>query len=114
MGPGYFPIVLAVLLVLLGLATTVRAFAIDGPPVQGIALRAVLLVLGPIVLFGFILRGAGLGIALLMLVTVSAYASIRFRWPVAIALAVGLTAFAILVFVTGLGLPIPLVGRWLG
>ena len=50
----------AILLVILGLATTVRAFVIDGPPVQGLALKAILLVLGPIVLFGFILRGAGL------------------------------------------------------
>ena len=114
MGPGYFPTILAILLVILGLATTVRAFVIDGPPVQGLALKAILLVLGPIVLFGIILRGAGLAAALLILVIVSAYASSRFRWPIAVALSVGLTAFALLVFVMGLGLPIPVIGRWFG
>jgi hypothetical protein len=114
MGPGYFPTVLAVLLVILGLATTIRAFVIDGPPVQGLALKAILLVLGPVVLFGFILRGAGLGLALLLLVLISAYASVRFRWPVAVLLAIGLTAFALFVFVTALGLPIPVIGRWFG
>jgi hypothetical protein len=113
MGPGYFPIVLASLLVILGLATTIRAFVIAGPPVQGLALKAILLVLGPIVLFGIILRGAGLAAALLILVIVCAYASSRFRWPIAVALSVGLTAFALLVFVMGLGLPIPVIGRWL-
>lgn len=114
MGPGYFPTILAILLVILGLATTVRAFVINGPPVQGLALKAILLVLGPIVLFGFILRGAGLASALLILVMVSAYASSRFRWPIAVALSVGLSAFALLVFVMGLGLPIPVIGRWFG
>ncbi|HVR66673.1 MAG TPA: tripartite tricarboxylate transporter TctB family protein [Verrucomicrobiae bacterium] len=112
MGPGYFPIVLACLLVILGLVTTIRAFVITGPPVQGLALKAILLVLGPIVLFGIILRGAGLAAALLILVMVCAYASSRFRWPIAVALSVGLTAFALLVFVMGLGLPIPVIGRW--
>jgi putative tricarboxylic transport membrane protein len=114
MGPGYFPTVLAVLLVLLGSATTIRAFVIDGPPVQGLALKAILLVLGPVVLFGLTLRGAGLAAALLILVLISAAASIRFRWPVAAVLAAGLTAFAIFVFVTALGLPIPVIGRWFG
>jgi hypothetical protein len=114
MGPAYFPTVLAVLLTILGAATTIRAFIIEGPPLQGLAMKAILLVLGPIVLFGLILRGAGLAAALLLLVVISAYASTRFRWPVAIPLAVGLTLFALLVFVYGLGLPIPIIGRWFG
>lgn len=112
MGPAYFPTVLAVLLVIIGLATTIRAFVIDGPAVQGFALKAVLLVLGPIVLFGLLLRGAGLAAVLLVLVMISAYASTRARWFVAVPLAIGLTGFAILVFVMGLGLPIPVIGRW--
>ena len=32
MGPAYFPTVLAILLTIIGLATTVRAFVTDGPP----------------------------------------------------------------------------------
>jgi hypothetical protein len=114
MGPAYFPTVLAVLLTIIGLATTVRAFVIDGPPLQGFAVKAVLLVLGPIVLFGFVLRGVGLAAALLALALISAYASARVRWQAAVPLAIGLTVFSILVFVMGLGLPIRIVGRWLG
>lgn len=114
MGPAYFPTVLAVLLTIIGLATTVRSFIIDGPPLQGFAVKAVLLVLGPIVLFGLVLRGVGLAAALLALAVISAYASVRFRWQTAVPLAVGLTVFSILVFVMGLGLPIPVIGRWLG
>jgi hypothetical protein len=114
MGPAYFPTVLAVLLTIIGLATTVRSFVVNGPPLEGFAVKAALLVLGPIVLFGFVLRGVGLAAALLVLAMVSAYASVRFRWRTAVPLAVGLTVFSILVFVIGLGLPIPIVGRWLG
>jgi hypothetical protein len=114
MGPAYFPTVLAILLTIIGLATTVRAFVTDGPPLQGFAVKGVLMVLGPIVLFGFILRGVGLAAALLALTLLSAYASVRFRWQAAVPLAIGLTVFSILVFVKGLGLPIPIIGRWLG
>jgi Tripartite tricarboxylate transporter TctB family len=114
MGPAYFPTVLAVLLTIIGLATTVRSFVIHGPPLQGFAVKAVLLVLGPIVLFGFVLRGVGLAAALLALALISAYASVRFRWQATVPLAIGLTVFSILVFVMGLGLPIRIVGRWLG
>jgi Tripartite tricarboxylate transporter TctB family len=113
MGPAYFPTILAVVLVIIGLATVIRAFVIDGPPIQGFALKAAILALGPVVLFGFILRGAGLVLALLPLVMISAYASARFKWIVAIPLALALTGFAILVFILGIGLPIPIVGRWL-
>ena len=113
MGPAYFPTILAILLIIIGLATVIRSFVIDGPPIQGFALKASILALGPVLLFGLILRNAGLAAALLPLVIVSAYASARFRWIVAIPLAIGLTGFAILVFVIGLGLPIPIVGRWL-
>lgn len=114
MGPAYFPTVLAALLTIIGLATTIRAFVVDGPPLQGFAVKAVLLALGPIVLFGFVLRGVGLAAALLALALISAYGSVHFRWRVAVPLAIGLTVFSVLVFVKGLGLPIPIVGRWLG
>jgi len=114
MGPAYFPTVLAVLLTIIGLATTIRAFVIDGAPLQGFPVKAMLLVLGPIVLFGFVLRGVGLAAALLALALISAYASVRVRWQAAVPLAIGLTVFSILVFIKGLGLPIPIIGRWFG
>ena len=63
-------------------------------------------------LFGLIVRGAGLIVALPALVIVSAYGSIRFRWGESLALAAGLTLFCILVFLKGLGVPLPIVGSW--
>ena len=114
MGPGYFPTVLGVLLGLIGVALVVRAFVTDGAPIRGFALRALVLVLGASVLFGIVLRGAGLIVALVALVLVSAAASRLVQWKAAVALAIGLATFSAVVFVKVLGLPIPLVGRWFG
>jgi putative tricarboxylic transport membrane protein len=114
MGPAYFPTVLGGLLVLIGLIAVVRSLVTTGPPVGRFAWKALALVTGPTVLFGFLLRGAGLGPSLLLLVVVSAIASRKFAWGPTVALALGLSLFSVLLFVKALGLPIPVVGHWLG
>jgi putative tricarboxylic transport membrane protein len=114
MGPGYFPTILGVLLALIGLVLVVRAFLTRGEPIRGIAIRALVLVLGATIVFGLLLRGAGMVIALVVLVLVSAAASRLVLWRPAVVLAVGLAAFSTLVFAKLLGLPIPVVGRWFG
>jgi hypothetical protein len=114
MGPGYFPTVLGALLALLGLALVVRSCLHAGERLDRLALISVLLVLGATVLFGLLLRGAGLFVALVALTVVSASASREFEWGRAVLLAVGLAGFSVLVFVKALGLPIPVIGAWFG
>lgn len=115
MGPGYFPTVLGALLLLIGAASFVRSFIVPGEPIGGIAWKALLLVTAGTLLFGFLLRPAGLVPALLALILVSAGASVKFRfdWK-AIGLMLVLVAFCALVFVKGLGLPVQLLGSWFG
>jgi Tripartite tricarboxylate transporter TctB family len=112
MGPAYFPVVLGGLLVLVGAATLVRGLVRPGQPLRGFAFKEVALILGGTVLYGVLLRGAGLPIALAVMIIVSGLASIHFRWGRFALLAVGLVTFCSLVFIQGLGLPIPLVGWW--
>jgi lysylphosphatidylglycerol synthetase-like protein (DUF2156 family) len=114
MGPGYFPTVLGALLALVGLATSLRGLWRPGTEVGRFAVRELALVLIATVLFGVLLRGAGLLAAVVILVVVSAYASQRFRWGASATLAAGMAAFCWLVFVKALGLPIPILGPWLG
>jgi hypothetical protein len=114
MGPAYFPTVLGALLVVIGAIAVIRAFIVDGTPIGTFAYKALALILGSILLFGFIVRGAGLAVAVPLLVMISAWTSIHFRWGSTIALAAGLAIFCILVFVTGLGVPLPILGPWLG
>lgn len=112
MGAAYFPTVLGALLIVIGALAMVRAFLVNGEPIGKFALKGGILVIGATLLFGMLLRGAGLIIALLALVLISAYASRQFRWAPALALAFGLTAFSVAVFVKGLGVPLPLLGAW--
>ncbi|MFN4310717.1 MAG: tripartite tricarboxylate transporter TctB family protein [Ferrovibrio sp.] len=114
MGPAFFPLVLASILVLIGLVVAVRGLLVEEEAPRGFTWRGLLLVIASTVLFGALVRGAGLVVALPLLVCVSALASHMFKWKITAILAVGLTAFCIAVFVYALGLPMPVIGPWLG
>jgi putative tricarboxylic transport membrane protein len=114
MGPAYFPTVLGYLLALIGAIAVVRAFIQPGTPIGRFAVKNLAIVLGATVLYGLLVRGAGLAVAVFVLVMGSAWASISFRWAPSIVLAIGLAVFSVAVFIWGLGLPIPAVGLWLG
>ena len=114
MGPAYFPTLLGALLALIGLAAIVRSFLRAGEPIGVFAYKGIALVTVATVLFGLLVRGAGIVIAIFVLVLMSAYASVKFRWGHSIALAVGLTVFCVLVFIKGLGIPLSMLGSWFG
>jgi putative tricarboxylic transport membrane protein len=114
MGPAYFPTILSLLLVLVGIISMIRSFIVRGTPIEAFAFKGLILVTLAVVVFGFVVRGAGLAVALPLLVIISAYASVRFNWRAIIILAGGLTIFCALVFVKGLGIPLPIIGSWLG
>ena len=114
MGAAFLPGVLSVILIVIGIISLVRSFIRPGTPIGRIAIKGLLLVAGATVLFGFIVRGAGLLIAMPVLVIISAYASDKFNWRTSIVMAVVLTAFCILIFLKGLGIPLPILGSWFG
>lgn len=114
MGPAYFPVVLGALLGVIGLITMLRALWLPGAPMEKFAYRNTLLILAATVLFGLLVRGAGMILAILVLVIISAYASTKFTWKGTLLLAIGSALFCVLVFVKGLGLPIPVIGPWFG
>jgi hypothetical protein len=114
MGPAYFPTVLGGLLSFIGLISLVRAFLEKGDPIPAFAWKPLLLIVAATVVFGLLVRGAGLLIALPLFVIMTAFASVKFRWGSSLALAAGATVFCALVFVKGLGVPLPLIGRWFG
>jgi uncharacterized membrane protein len=114
MGPGYFPLVLAGLLVALGLAIVAQSFGHEATGEFVVPWRGLVLILAVPVVFGLTVRGLGLVPALALVVLISAFASRRMSVPLALALAFGLTLFCVLVFSFGLGLPLRLFGPWLG
>jgi len=114
MGPAYFPTILGGLLTLIGLVGVVRSMVKSGGPVGRFAIREIFLVMLAVVVFGVLVRGAGLAISVILLVMVSGYASVKFKPGPYLLLAVGLAVFCVLVFVKALGLPMPMFGPWLG
>ena len=62
MGPGYFPRILGILLILLGAVLALRALRTQGRAIAGMAVAADLIVLGSVVLFGLIVRSLGMAI----------------------------------------------------
>jgi hypothetical protein len=113
MGPGYFPVLLGLVLIGFGVAVALSAVA---KPAQSIGLvpwRGIILVTGAIVFFGLTVRGLGMVPALGVATTLAALASGRMSWVEVILLVVGLTTFCVLVFLYALQLPYPVLGPWL-
>ena len=52
MGPGYFPRILGILMIVLGAVIALRSLRLAGPPLPGWKWRPVLVVLGSVVIFG--------------------------------------------------------------
>lgn len=110
MGPGYFPTVLGIILIVLGAVITMGAISpkAEEHRVAKFSWPTILLVLGAVVLFGFLLNKAGLVIALAAVVIVSSYASHEFGWKATLVNTVILIALCLVVFVYALSLQFPL------
>lgn len=114
MGPGYFPTILSVLMILLGAVIALQA--LRRPYREGtfghVAWRGLVLIVGTVVFFGLTLRGLGLAPALLVVVFAAAWASRYASLRASVPLAIGVAAFCTVLFIQVLGLPLPLVGAW--
>ena len=115
MGPGYFPLLLAGALAVLGVAILIKgvtAAAADSP-VGVVPWRGALFLLGALVYFGATVRGLGLVLALFGTALLSALASRHNARLAAVAIAAALTVACVAVFHYGLGVAVPLFGPWL-
>ena len=105
---------LGALLIIIGTLSMIRAFLRQGESIATFYWKEIFLVLGSVVLFGLLVRGAGLVPSLILLVLVSAWASEKFQIKSAVLLAILTSVFSALVFVKGLGLPFSIIGPWFG
>lgn len=114
MGPGYFPVIVSSMLVLVGVAVLLRGRLAGSPPIGSIRWKPLLIAPAAIALFGLMIEPLGLPLAILLLVIGSATASVKFRldWKATLG-AVAFSALCSAVFIKLLGLPIPLAGSWL-
>jgi len=108
MGPGYFPRILGVLMIVLGAILSLRSFRLNGPPLPAWHWRPVAVVLGSVVLFGAIVQTVGVAISTVVLILASSAASHEFRPKEALISGVFLAVLAVGVFVIGLKLQLPI------
>jgi hypothetical protein len=113
MGPGYFPMVLAVLLTGLGLAIVFTSFRSTGESVGAYAWRGMVFILGAPIFFGLTVRGLGFVPSIFFTTLIAALAGLKLKPLHAVALAVAVTVFCTLVFSVALGLPFCRFGPWL-
>ncbi|MES2787559.1 MAG: tripartite tricarboxylate transporter TctB family protein [Pseudomonadota bacterium] len=117
MGAGYFPRVLAFVLIILGVVVMVagRRTPSPGEAVESrpVAWRAVLLMTVALIWFGATVRPLGFGLALAGATALACAASPRSTPKGSIALTAGVVLFAWVVFVVLLKMPVPMLGAWL-
>jgi hypothetical protein len=110
MGPGFFPMGLSLILLVLGAIVLLRALLQRDPETIGdVKPRPLVIVLAAVVLFSLLVERWSFALAAALLIVVARLATDRFR-PVEVAvLTLGLVAFSAGVFLFALKLPLRLL-----
>ena len=109
MGPGFFPLVLGMLLSLVGIAVLFQALKGEFVAMPSVDWRSAGIITGAIILAAMLLMTAGLLVAIPVLVIVASLASRTFNPLAVLGAAAFLTAMAYFIFIWGLELRIPLL-----
>ena len=118
MGPGYFPLLLGILLTVIGLAVSFKALVVEtegGDKIGAIAWKPLGFIIGANILFGILLGGLpkfgipamGLIVAVFGLTLVASLAGDRFKLKEVLILATILAIGSYIAFVWGLKLQFP-------
>jgi len=108
MGPGYFPRILGILLILLGSALALRSLKLQGAAIPRWHWKPTIIVLGSVVLFGLIVNRVGLALSTVILIVLASSASPEFRPKEAVASGIALAVLSVAVFVIALKLQLPI------
>jgi hypothetical protein len=109
MGPGFFPVILSWIIVAIGVVVGTKAVTIEGPRMEPVQLRPILVIISAILIFGYLIDKLGLAITAALLTVLAAFAR---RWREVslletILLAAGLALFSVALFVYALTQPFP-------
>jgi hypothetical protein len=113
MGPGYFPMVLALLLIGLGAAIVITSIGTVGETVGTYAWRGMVFILAAPIFFGLTVRGLGFVPSIFITTLIAAMAGLKLKPFYAAGLAIAVTIFCTLVFSIALGMPFRRFGPWL-
>lgn len=109
MGPGYYPVLVGSLIVLVGIVLTLKGVMQGAEELPSFSVRPLFFLMSAIVAFALTLERAGLIVATLLLVLIGRMASQRpIGWTGTAALCVALVATAVFIFWYLLELPMKL------
>lgn len=114
MGPGYFPLVLGGLLVLLGVLIIAKGWiAGEGGEIGPVPWKAAALITGALVFFAATIRGLGVVPSVFLTALLAGFSGHRPGVVAPVVIAVGLTVTCVIVFIVALQLRLPLFGPWI-
>ncbi len=106
-GPGLFPLMISVLLMLVALSTIVRGLLAGGPPLV-FKVRNIGLILGALCAFSLVSRFVNMSAGIVVMVFIATAAGSNYSWKRNVVISIGLLAIAF-VFQKFLGLNLPLL-----
>jgi hypothetical protein len=109
MGPGYFPLGLALILLGMGLCLVTKGLLTSEKPVGSFNLRPLFFILLSFAAFGLLVERAGLMIAILAQVAIAHFASVETKWRQSLVTGVLLAAASAVIFVRLLKIPVDLL-----
>jgi putative tricarboxylic transport membrane protein len=107
MGPGYFPVILSWVIFAIGVVVGFKGLTIEGPAIEPIQLRPLLVIIAAILAFGYLVERLGLAITAALLTVLAGYARRDVSLWETLLLAAGLALFCVGLFVYGLQQPFP-------
>ena len=107
MGPGYFPVILGWTIFGIGVIVGFKGLTIEGPRIEPVQLRPILVVVAAILAFGYLIEKLGLAITAALLTVLAGYARRDVSLWETLLLAAGLALFCVGLFVYALSQPFP-------
>ena len=116
-GPGYFPLMLSVIMALLGCIVLFKSLTIEtegGDKIGAFAWKPLIVIVVAIAVFGALLPRLGMVVTIPILIVITSLAGDEFGWKGVIANSIVLTFGSWVIFVWGLKLTIPMWPWFIG
>ncbi len=107
MGPGYFPVILSWAIFGIGVVVGFKGLTIEGPRIETVQLRPILVIVSAILAFGYLIEKIGLAITAALLTVLAGHARRDVNLWETLLLAAGLALFCVGLFVYALSQPFP-------
>lgn len=114
MEPGFFPVILSTLVIVVGAAIAVVGFIKASEERFSFSVGSTVRVLGAVAIFAALIQPMGTYLTIPLVVIAAASASSKFNIRNALALAVGMAVAVDVIFRIALGLPLSALGSWMG